>query len=192
MHFANRNKFIFLYYISFAVIAAGAVIGSLYYTLNFFGDRESALHINDYINSLKSGMDIKPIIKSSIRTYSILFLVIYISSYFKRGYIMSFFWLGRKGFINAFTLSAILDVFGVNGVFLLLSNIPQALILLPVSALFSSSAYLYSKNKSEFNKKEKIIYIIFSIVVFTTFCVCALTEGIITTTFMKWVANKVT
>lgn len=192
MYFANRNKFILLYYISFTAVAAGVVIGTLYYIFNFWGNEESALQINSYINSLKSGMDIKAIIKSSIKTYAVLFLIIYISSYFKLGYIASFFWLGRKGFINAFTISAMLDAFGINGLILSLSNIPQAVILLPVSALFSSSSYLYSKNKSEFDKKEKFIYIIFSIIVFTIFCICALTEGVITTTFMKWVAYKVT
>lgn len=110
----------------------------------------------------------------------------------KYGYIISLFSVAKRGFVSSFATSAMIDVYGFKGIFLSLANIPQSLIIIPFAALLVSVSFIYSKNREKFDKKEKIIYIIFSLVIFTVFCVSALCEGFLTTTFMKWLANKVT
>ena len=84
------------------------------------------------------------------------------------------------------------DVYGGYGLLLALSSIIQILVIIPLLALYTAVAYFFSKKRKELGKREKIIYIIFFIAIFTIFSGCSALEGIITTTFMKWLAFKVT
>lgn len=188
----NKKQLNLIYCIALSFIALGAILGAVYYIFSFWGETTALRQIESYILSLKMGMDIKSVVISSIKAYSLLFVTVYICSYIKLGYLISFFSIARRGFVNAFAATAMINVCGWRGVLMYLSNLPQAVILLPISALFVSVGYTYHKNKANYDKREKIIYIIFSIIVFTVFCVSALCEGLLTTTFMKWLVNKVT
>lgn len=188
----NKKQLNLIYCIALSFIALGAILGTVYYVFSFWGETTVLRQIESYILSLKSGLDMKSVVISSIKTYSLLFATVFICSYIKLGYLLSFFTIARRGFVNAFAATAMINVCGWRGALVYLSNLPQAVLLLPVSALFVSVAYIYHKNKANYDKREKIIYIIFSIIIYTVFCASALCEGLITTTFMKWLVNKVT
>ena len=180
----NKRKIGVLYVLSFVLISIGVIAGTVYYSYNFIRTADVKNYLDSYVNSVKNGMDMTILIKSSIKSYSILFVLIIISTFIKFGPIVTAFILLRKGFISAFTTAAMIDVYGVGGVILSLASCVRIIVFMPVLALFV--------NRADFNKKEKIIYIIFSVMIFTIFCACAFIESFMTTTFMKWIAFKVT
>lgn len=191
--FSENRKIINIWYaVSFTAIAVGVIIGTLYYVHDFIASAEIKNYLDNYSNSLGNGMDLNIIIKSTMKSYVFLFISVAISGIFKSGIFLNFFMLMRKGFINAFTTAAMIDVYGLGGVALSLSSIVQIVVLVPVLCVFSAMSAFMSKNHVFSEKRDKIIYIIFLIVIFTIFCGCALFEGILTTTFMKWLAYKVT
>ena len=191
--FLNNKRTINKWYIvSFSMIFLGVLVGALYYTYKFSNTADVKNYLDGYVNSLRNGMSLRSVIYSSIKSYSIMFLLIFLSSFSKCGPILAFFLLIRKGFVNAFTTSALINVYGLGGIALSLSCIVQIMVLIPLMAIFSAVTAFTSQNKGKFEKRDKIIYIIFSMAIFTIFCGCALLEGILNTTFMKWVAFKVT
>ena len=191
--FLNNKRTINKWYIvSFSMIFLGVLVGALYYTYKFSNTADVKNYLDGYVNSLRNGMSLRSVIYSSIKSYSIMLILIFLSSFSKCGPILAFFLLIRKGFVNAFTTSALINVYGLGGIALSLSCIVQIMVLIPLMAVFSAVTAFTSQNKGEFEKRDKIIYIIFSMAIFTIFCGCALLEGILNTTFMKWVAFKVT
>ena len=192
MFLQNKRIITVWYIISFILILAGVIVGSLYYTYNFLESAEIKNYLDGYTNSLRNGMDFTGIIKKSLKSNAVLFVAIAITSFFKNGYLLSAFFLLRKGFISAFTTSAMIDVYGYGGVALVGGTFSEILIFIPLVAFFWAICVFVSKNRRTFDKKDKILYIIFLLVVFTIFSGCALLEGVTTTTFMKWLAFKVT
>ena len=188
----NKRKIGVLYFLSFVLISIGVIAGTVYYSYNFIRTADVKNYLDSYVNSVKNGMDMTILIKSSIKSYSILFVLIIISAFIKFGPRVTAFILLRKGFISAFTTAAMIDVYGVGGVILSLASCVRIIVFMPVLALFVSVTTYFTKNRADFNKKEKIIYIIFSVMIFTIFCACAFIESFMTTTFMKWIAFKVT
>lgn len=191
--FGENKKIINSWYIiSFLMITIGVIIGAVYYSYNFLKTVDTKNYLDSYLNSLRNGMNFLDIVKTSLKSYAALFLCIIIASYFKLGFLITIFLLIRKGFISAFTTAAMIDVYNLGGLALAGASGVQIVIFVPVFALFSAVSVFYSKNRKSFEKREKIIYIIFCIIIFTIFCGCAVFEGLLTTTFMKWLAYKVT
>lgn len=191
--FLNNKRTINKWYIiSFSMIFLGVLVGALYYTYKFSNTADVKNYLDGYVNSLRNGMSLRSVIYSSIKSYSIMLILIFLSSFSKCGPMLAFFLLIRKGFVNAFTTSALINVYGLGGIALSLSCIVQIMVLIPLMAIFSAVTAFTSQNKGKFEKRDKIIYIIFSMAIITIFCGCALLEGILNTTFMKWVAFKVT
>ena len=191
--FLNNKRTINKWYIiSFSMIFLGVLVGALYYTYKFTNTADVKNYLDGYVNSLRNGMSLRSVIYSSIKSYSIMLILIFLSSFSKCGPMLAFCLLIRKGFVNAFTTSALINVYGLGGIALSLSCIVQIMVLIPLMAIFSAVTAFTSQNKGKFEKRDKIIYIIFSMAIFTIFCGCALLEGILNTTFMKWVAFKVT
>ena len=189
----ENKKIIGIWYIvSYTAITIGVIIGSFYYIYKFNQSAEVKNYLDAYTNSLRSGMNFNDLLKSSFKTYSLLFLVIVVASLFKYGGFFTLFVLIRKGFISAFTTLAMIEVYGSGGILLVTSLLPEILFIIPVLALFSSISIFYSQNKQKCEKRDKILYIIFCGVIFTIFCGYVILEGFITTTFMKWIAFKVT
>ena len=191
--FLNNKRTINKWYIvSFSMIFLGVLVGALYYTYKFSNTADVKNYLDGYVNSLRNGMSLRSVLYSSIKSYSIMLILIFLSSFSKCGPMLAFFLLIRKGFVNAFTTSALINVYGLGGIALSLSCIIQIMVLIPLMAIFSAVTAFTSQNKGKFEKRDKIIYIIFSMAIITIFCGCALLEGILNTTFMKWVAFKVT
>ena len=188
----NKKTIEILYIISFIIFAVGSVAGSFYFKYNFSGTESVENYLSGYVSSLKTGMDFKSLVNSSIKNYAILFTIIAISSLFKVGPLFSGAVLLRKGFVNAFTASAMFDIYNFKGVILSFVFIPQILLIFPLTALLNAVCITYLSKRAYFERKDKIIYIIFLVIIFTIFCISAVCEGFLTTTFMKWVSNKVT
>ena len=187
--FKNLN---FIYIVSFVMLFIGSIIGGVYFLKLYPNSSDVADYLNSYVTQLKDGINTKAVIISSIKEYGILSLLILISGFFKFGPLISFFLLIRKSFVMSFTLSAMISEYGLKGIIYNLHIIPQALLTMPVLMFFISVGACYSVKHSIFNKKEKFIYIIFSILVFTIFCVSALAEGFLSTIFYKWLISRVT
>lgn len=191
--FGNNKKIIgVLYILAFAAIMIGVILGTSYYVYKFIKSAEVKNYLDGYTDSLRNGMNLSALIKSSVKSYSLIFLCIVISSFFKVGPLIVGAILIRKGFISAFTTTAMIDVYGFWGVILSGAAIVHIIVFIPILALLSGLSVFYSKNRKDLDKSDKIIYIIFLVVIFTIFCGCAFCEGFLTTTFMKWLAFKVT
>ncbi len=191
--FGENKKIIGIWYIiSFIALAVGVFIGAIYYVYNHIGSADIKNYLDGYTNTLRNGMNMNSIIMSTMKSYIFLFLCVCISGLFKLGPILSFFVLIRKGFVDAFTTSAMVDVYGFGGIILSVSSMIRIVVLIPVLCVLSAMSVFLSKNRRLLERRDKIIYIIFLVIVFTIFCGCALFEGILTTTFMKWLAFKVT
>ena len=192
MFFEYKKSIELLYILSFFVFAIGSVIGSVYYVHSYKNSLDIQNYFNNYIASLKAGMSFYDISVSSVKSYLGLSLIIIVTSFFKFGYLIPFIFFIRKGFINAFTAAAMIGSYGIKGLFLIVSFLPQILISIPLVAFMMSICRVYIQNRREFEKKFRIIYIIILIIFFTIFCISAVLEGLIATTFMKWLALKVT
>lgn len=191
--FLTNKKIITIWYmVAMVFIAAGVVTGVLYYVYNFLKTAEIKNYLDGYTNSLRNGMNLSNLVKTALKSNSFLFFAIALSSFFRFGPFVSGFFLIRKGFISAFTTAAMIDVYGFSGLILAGGSFIQIVLLIPILAVFAAASVFCSKNRHSFEKRDKIIYIIFLAIVFTIFCSCALLEGIITTTFMKWLAFRVT
>lgn len=190
---SEYKRSINLFYGLFLVVLfISTIAGSIYQLIVYGSAQDIKLYMESYTNSIKSGMDLWGITKSSLLSNTIFLIIVFISSYFNLGYVLSIIICLRKGFIDGFTISAINTVYGLKGVHLLIPYIPQALILIPIICLFMSVSGVFSKNRKYMDKKLKIIYIIFSIIIFTIFSVSCVLEGLLTTTFAKWLSMKVT
>lgn len=188
----NRKTIEIFYIISFIILAVGSLSGSLYFKYNFEGTDEVKQYMTEYVASLRAGMNYKTIINASIKNYTFLIGIIAFGAFFKFGPLLSSAALLRKAFVNAFTVSAMFDVYSLKGIILSAVLLPQIILIFPLAALLNSVCITYSGKRALFEKKDKIIYIIFLIIIFTIFCISAVCEGLLTTTFMKWAANKVT
>lgn len=188
----NKKKTDILFVIAFLAIGIGSIAGSVYYSYCYKGSEDVENYLNDYIVGLKSGMDFYSVVKSSAKSYIFSSLVIAAASFLKLGPFVTLGFLIRKGFVNSFTSAAFFDLYGLKGLAFLLSSAPQILILIPSYALLFSVCTIFSRYRRDFEKKDKIIYIIFLTIITAIFCICAVLEGFTTTTFMKWIAMKVT
>ena len=173
--FLKNKKIIVRWYITALIfIFIGVIVGSLYYTYNFLKSADIKNYLDGYTNSLRNGMDFTNIIKKSLKNNAIMFVIIAVASFFKHGFLISAFFLVRKGFISAFTTSAMIDVYGFKGLTLASGSVSETLVFIPLLCFFSAISAFVSKNRHTFEKRDKIIYIIFLMVVFTIFCGCAL------------------
>ncbi len=192
MFYEHRKSINLFFFLSFVVLFISTAIGSLYLVKVFGTAEDIKEYMVNYTNSIKSGMNLWGIVKSSMLSYGVMTVVIFISSYFHIGYIFSLLVCARKGFVDGFTLSAIITSFGLRGLHLYVPYIPQSLIIIPVMSLYIAVSAIFSQNRKLMDKKTKIIYIIFSLVIFTIFCICCFFEGLLTTTFAKWLSSRVT
>lgn len=118
-----------------------------------------------------------------------LFLLIFVSGFFKIG---TPFIMGAgcvEGFISGFTVASLVKIMGTKGMLLNLSSIFSVLIFV-ISLLFFgaySMEFGLRGGKSEKNIKKK--YIIISSIFLTTFCIASLFDGYITTIFMKFIVT---
>ncbi len=192
MFFEHKRSINLFFVLSFSVLLISTIAGSIYFIKVIGTTDDIKLYMSNYANSIKNGMNFWGIVKSSVLSYGIMTCVIFISSYFQIGYVFSLLMYARKGFVDGFTVSAITASYSFRGLHLYVPYIPQALMFIPLTCFYIAVSAVFSKNRKLIDKKTKIIYIIFSIIVFAIFCICCIFEGLLTTTFAKWLSVKVT
>ena len=91
-----------------------------------------------------------------------------------------------------FTSSAFAASYGIKGGIIASAMLPEILILIPVLMIFSAVNTAYSVQKLKKEKNFFIHYFLFLLAVFTIFCIASLSEGFLTTIFMRWAFSLVT
>lgn len=191
--YLENKKFIDIFFaVAYVVLFISTVIGGIYLITTYNPSQDIVSYIDNYTNSIKKGMNLWGIAKSSSVSYTVLLVIIFLTSFFRIGPVISLLMIARKGFIDGFTLSAMFMIRGMKGIHLYIPYLPQALIVLPFISLFTAISATMSANRKEMDRKSKIIYIIFFIIIITIFCISSFFEGLLTTTFAKWLAFKVT
>lgn len=190
MFFENKKLIEIFFAVSCFALLISVLLGSFYSIKTV--DKGVVSYIESYSDSIKNGMNMWGITKSSIVSYSLMVVIIFLSSFFSSGPIVSLVVLFRKGFIDGFTISAMMSYAGIKGFHLYIPYIPQVLVEIPFFVIFVSLSAVMSLKRKFIDKKTKIIYIIFFACVITIFCICSFLEGLLTTTFANWLSNKVT
>lgn len=189
----NNCKIITRFYIILlAAVGVGSVLGALYYVNQYSGSEEIKNYLDGFIGSIKNGSDNMKIAARAFRGFVITAAVMCVCAAVRPGIIAISFIAVRQGFVYGFTNSAVMDGYGINGLFITLSRFPAfALAIISIAALGSINCAVASK-RLEPQKKFKIFYLIFLTAVIAIFCAAGAAEGFISTTFMKLVPVSVT
>ena len=127
----------------------------------------------------------------AIKEFMVMFLVLFISAFFKLGVALNAAVLVKRGFVLGFTLSSFFKAFGIKGIIGIACMLPELLIFIPVLLFFSSNSTKMAISTNEIKKKFLFFFIIFSFFVGTIFCASGFLNGYLTTTFMKWASVKI-
>ena len=131
-----------------------------------------------------SGADV---FKSSLTSGLITLTIIFLSGFFRFGFLVTGAVILRKGFITGFTTASFLRAYGAKGIMAMLSASPSMLITVPAILIFSAVSILFSRNENKFKKNFIFSYIFFGIFMVAIFCAASFSDGFLTTIFMNWV-----
>lgn len=176
----------FFFAAAFFILAAGVISGSIYLlkTADVSGEG-----IKSYLETfMKSGIEKNKldVCKCAFKENLIIFLIIFISGFFRFGIVFSAAAVIRKGFVIGFTVSSFIKFYGLNGLLIMSATMPSLLIIIPALLIFLAISVNFSLSKEKNQKNFIFSYIFFGIFIFTIFCAAAFSEGYLTTTFMKW------
>lgn len=190
-YFANnnthRNRIIFI--IS-SLFTLGIIIGTIY--LIYLPDNSSqalSIYLNKYFNNVKTNTSYRLIFKNSIINYLKSFIIIYISSFVRPGIVTTSLCVMSKGFSMGFCTSAFIHHYKLKGILIPIGSLISDFLYIPALILFASfsiSASLNAKNRENSHFKQ---FTLLSICTFTIFCISALLNCTITTTFMKLISS---
>ncbi len=149
---------------------------SLYtYLLNFFTKIKDEL---PYLDTLKSS------IFKNIR----LFFILFVSSYFRLGYIPIIATVGIRGFVAGFSSGIFIKYYSIKGLLLCLSSLFSSLLFLPCFLFFASASFIMCADRRMSDNSKKRKYVLLAICTLTIFCASSLIDSFITTTFMKLIS----
>lgn len=149
---------------------------SLYtYLLNFFGKIKDEL---PYLDTFKSS------IFKNIR----LFLILFVSSYFRLGCISIIATVGIRGFVAGFSSGIFIKYYSIKGLLLSLSPLFSSLLFLPCFLFFASASFIMCTDRKMSDNIQKRRYVLLAICTLTIFCASSLIDSYITTTFMKLIS----
>lgn len=176
-------------YIVFGILLFSVILGSMFCGMQnpascfdmreyLFGFFKSVGGINKFQTSM-----------GKLREFSLMFVIIFVSAFFKAGVILTLGVVARQGFVIGFTLSSFLKIFGLKGILAMLCMLPEILFFLFTLLVFSSTstkiAFLPLKNKKNF----LIFFVFFSCFSGAIFSISAFLNGYLTTTFMNWISS---
>lgn len=188
----NKRQLWRVYIIALSTFISGVIVGAVYYAYKYYNSPSISSYSKNYIATLKSGMSFSEVSITAAKSYLYITVAIAVAAFFKVGIFISLAIFAKKGFVSAFTTAAMINSFGVKGLAMVVPMLPQMLIAVPTIAFTISLCRIYHHERNEIDNRSKIIYIIFLLLCCTIFCTSAITEGFLTTTFMKWLAFKVT
>lgn len=180
-----------IYAVLLLILAAGVAAGSVYLMRGWSDMGEGVKgYLGSYFGAAAGNKNGMAVFKTSLTSNLITLAVIFIMGFFRFGFIGTGAIIIRKGFIMGFTSASFLRTYGARGILIMLSTMPTALIYIPAILLFSAASVVFSMQKNKFQKKIIFSYIFFAIFMISIFCAASLSEGFLTTTFMKWLSPK--
>ncbi len=177
-------------YIVFTAIAAlGAAFGALYFVNIYSGSGEIKSYLDQFTAAL-SGASRTGIMLRQIKLSAVFTAICVICSFGKIGVIPIAAITARRGFIYGFSDAALIAAYGRTGVLLVLSRLPEFVFILAAVTVCSSVCGAVATGRIERNKKFIICYLLFIAIIYAIFCIGAVCEGFISTTFMKLLASR--
>lgn len=174
------KKTVLIFVLAAAVISTAC--GAVFMMLSSPSE-EIRMYLNEFMWNIKSGVLSKNIFINSLRDNLLTLAAIFICGFFKPGMLISLFVTARKCFVSAFTVSAFMYYYTLNGFF------SAAVLSSPFMILFTSLIIMCSASVSLSLEKDKYTllrpYILFSAVCAITFIAAALTEGYIVPPLLK-------
>lgn len=188
----KKGKGNFTYVLLFLTLAVGTAVGCIYLNHRWNNMGEG---IKEYLSSLietaKAGEDGRGIFKSSLISNLITLGIMFVMGFFRFGAVGTGIVIVRRGFVTGFTSASLIRAYGMKGILIMLTLMPTALIYIPALLIFGAASVTYSLKDDKFQKKIIFSYIFFTVFMISIFCVASLSEGFLTTTFMKLVSEKI-
>lgn len=184
------EDFRFLYIMS-GIFVLAIMLGSVFCGLMSI---DKNIEIKDYLTAFlnnTASINRYNTALSAVKELFVMFLIIFISAFFKAGTILNTLVLLKKGFVLGFTFSSFFKAFGIGGILGVLAMLPELLVLVPALLFFSSNSTKMAVLSAETRKKFLFFFIIFSLFFGTIFCASGFLNGYLTTTFMKWASVKI-
>lgn len=180
-------------YIDFTIFIIGITLGAIYCALlDFDADNSLSSYLSRYFIQLQENLNRTQIFKNSLCGYSKTFLIIYFCSYIRPGILGTTLALCAKGFSSGFTTASFIKYYGLKGILIPGISLISVLIYLPALLVFSSFSMTLSINKFQGERRKIKSFNLLAICCFTIFCVAALCDAFITTTFMKLISSVFT
>ena len=157
------------------LLVVGVTVGSVYLAKNS-GDMAEGIknYIGSFCTAVSENKNSMTVFKNSLQANLIIVGIVFL----------------RKGFIIGFTTASFIKFYGAKGMLVMLSTMPTILITIPTLLLFSAVSIKYSLNSERKSKKIIFSYIFFMIIIISIFCVASLSEGYLTTTFMRYISPE--
>ena len=183
----NTAAYIFM----LILLAAGVTAGSVYLVRGWsdMGEGISG-YLSGFFENIAGTQSGMAVFKTSLVSNLVTLVIIFIMGFFRFGFIGTGALILRRGFIMGFTSASFLRSYGARGIVIMLSTMPAALIYVPALIIFSAVSVTFSMQKNKFQKKFIFSYIFFAIFMISIFCAASLSEGFLTTTFMKLISPK--
>ena len=154
------------------LLVVGVTVGSVYLAKNS-GDMAEGIknYIGSFCTAVSENKNSMTVFKNSLQANLISVGIVFLMGFLRFGFIVTGAIIVRKGFV-------------------MLSTMPTILITIPTLLLFSAVSIKYSLNSERKSKKIIFSYIFFMIIIISIFCVASLSEGYLTTTFMRYISPK--
>lgn len=177
---------------SFFVLTAGIIIGSVY-LMHVASDSDAMLgnYLNSFFVTGANGINKSAAFKNALRENAVYFLIIFIAGFFRIGILFVALALLRKGFILGFTSAALMKFYGIKGAVTAAAMLPGIIFIVPAFLFFATASADLSLRKEKNTKKIIFSYIFFSLIIMTIFCAASLSDGYLTTIFIKNISPKI-
>ena len=173
------------------LLALGVTAGSMYLAKNSADMGEGIKeYLSRFFTSFSENRNNAAVFKNSLASNLMCAGMNFVMGFFRFGCLGTGALLLRKGFVMGFTAASFFKFYGAQGVLIMLSTMPTALITLPTLIMFSAVSLRFSLNSNKKQKKLIFSYIFFLILTISIFCAASLAEGYLTTTFMTLTIPK--
>ena len=173
-------------YVVFAFFVAGVILGAVYCV--FLDDAQNSSvnrYLSKYFTEYAQNLDYIEVFKCSMWGYLKSFFVIYFCSFVRVGMIGSVGTVALKGFASGFATASFVKLYGVRGLLITGANFLSQIIYLPALMLLCAASVNMSQNAIYREKEARRRFNLLAICCLTIFCITAVFDAVITTTFMK-------
>lgn len=172
------------------VLASGVSIGALY-AAQAAGETDQVLseYLNGYFQAARAQNNSMTVFKTVMADNFKMAVLLFLCGFFKLGIVGTVACVGLKGFVSGFTTAALVKYYGTKGLLVNLCSLPATLLLFPALIFFAVNAAAFACAQDKWNKNAMGRYLLLALACLTIFCVAAVADGFLTTTFMKLSAH---